>query len=107
MIDEGARADRPGDLGGHRRAHPGPLGVTVRRTARLVGPELTQRLEAAVATFASAIHDAQPGRIDHLDDELATYLTALRDAAGAARSAIDPAPRIPAAAAARSSRSPH
>jgi len=81
---------------------PGPLGVTVRRTARLVGPELTQRLEAAVATFASAIHDAQPGRIDHIDDELATYLTALRDAAGAARSAIDPAPKDPAAAAARS-----
>ena len=80
---------------------PGPLGVTVRRTARLVGPELTQRLEAAVATFASAIHDAQPGRIDHLDDELATYLTALRDAAAAARSAIDPAPKDPAAAAAR------
>ena len=81
---------------------PGPLGVTVRRTARLVGPEPTQRLEAAVATFASAIHDAQPGRIDHIDDELATYLTALRDAAGAARSAIDPAPKDPAAAAARS-----
>lgn len=81
---------------------PGPLGVTVRRTARLIGPELTQRLEAAVATFVSAIHDAQPGRIDQLDDELATYLTALRDAAGAARSAIDPAPKDPAAAAARS-----
>ena len=80
---------------------PGPLGVTVRRTARLVGPEPTQRLEAAVATFASAIHDGQPGRIDHLDDELATYLTALRDAAAAARSAIDPAPKDPAAAAAR------
>ena len=80
---------------------PGPLGVTVRRVARLVGPELTGRLEAAVTTFSSAIHDAQPGRIDYLDDELATYLTALRDAAVAARSAIDPAPKDPAAAAAR------
>jgi ATP-dependent DNA helicase DinG len=80
---------------------PAPLGVTVRRTARLVGPELTQRLEAAVTTFASAIHDAQPGRIDVLDDELRTYLTALRDAAGAARSAINPAPGDPKAAAAR------
>ena len=81
---------------------PGPLGVALRRLARLVGPELRQRMEAAVATFSSSIHDAQPGRIDHLDDEMATYLTALRDAASAARSAIDPSPRDPAAAAARS-----
>ncbi len=65
------------------------LGVAARRITRLVAPELTQRLEAASATFASTIHDATPGRIDHLDDELATYLTALRDAASAARSAID------------------
>ncbi|MDX6502282.1 MAG: ATP-dependent helicase DinG [Blastocatellia bacterium] len=65
------------------------LGVAARRIARLVGPELVQRLEAASATFSSAIHDAQPGRIDYLDDELATYLTALRDAASAARSAIE------------------
>jgi ATP-dependent DNA helicase DinG len=65
------------------------LGVATRRIARLVGPELTQRLEAATANLAAAIHDAPPGRIDRLDDELATYLTALRDAAGAARSAID------------------
>jgi ATP-dependent DNA helicase DinG len=65
------------------------LGVAARRVTRLVGPELIERLEASSATFASAIHDARPGRIDHLDDELATYLTALRDAAGAARSAID------------------
>jgi ATP-dependent DNA helicase DinG len=80
---------------------PGPLGVAVRRAARLVGPELTQRLEASVATFASAIHDAEPGRIDFLDAELGTYLTALRDAAAAARSAIDPKPADPQAAAAR------
>jgi ATP-dependent DNA helicase DinG len=65
------------------------LGVAARRIARLVGPELVQRLEAASATFSSAIHDAAPGRIDYLDDELATYLTALRDAASAARSAIE------------------
>jgi ATP-dependent DNA helicase DinG len=65
------------------------LGVASRRIARLVEPELIQRLDATSATFASAIHDATPGRIDHLDDELATYLTALRDAASAARSAID------------------
>ena len=51
--------------------------------------ELIQRLEATTANFAAAIHDATPGRIDHLDDEMATYLTALRDVATAARSAIE------------------
>ncbi len=80
---------------------PGPLGVTLRRVARLVGPELTQRLEASIATFSSAIHDAEPGRIDFLDADLGTYLSALRDAAAAARAAIDPAPKDPKAAAAR------
>ena len=61
----------------------------MRTLGRLVDPELTQRLEATSANFAAAIHDAAPGRIDHLDNELATYLTALRDVAAAARSAID------------------
>jgi ATP-dependent DNA helicase DinG len=65
------------------------LGVASRRIARLVGPELTQRLEAASATFSSAIHDGTPGRIDYLGDEMSSYLAGLRDAAGAARSAID------------------
>jgi ATP-dependent DNA helicase DinG len=65
------------------------LGVVSRRITRLVDPELTQRLEATTANFAAAIHEATPGRVDHLDDELATYLTALRDVAAAARSAID------------------
>lgn len=80
---------------------PAPLGVAIRRIARLVRPELAQRMEAAAATFSSAIHDAQPGRLDRLDEELTTYLTALRDAASAARGDIDPAPRDPKAAAAR------
>jgi ATP-dependent DNA helicase DinG len=65
------------------------LGVAARRVSRLVSPELTDRLEAASTTLTSAIHDATPGRIDRLDDELATYLSALRDAASAARSAIE------------------
>ncbi len=65
------------------------LGVASRRITRLVDPELTQRLDATSATFTAAIHDAQPGRIDYLDDEMTTYLTALRDAAGAAQSAIN------------------
>ncbi|MEO6793388.1 MAG: ATP-dependent DNA helicase [Mycobacterium sp.] len=77
------------------------LGVAVRRVTRLVSPELVQRLDAASLTFGSAIHDGTPGRMDHLDDELATYLAALRDAAGAVRSAIDTAPADPKAAAAR------
>jgi ATP-dependent DNA helicase DinG len=80
---------------------PAPLGVATRRIARLVSPQLAQRMEAAVATFSSAIHDAQPGRLDYLDDELGTYLTALRDAATAARGDIDPSPKDPKAAAAR------
>jgi ATP-dependent DNA helicase DinG len=65
------------------------LGVAARRIGRLVEPELLQRLEAATANFASLLHDGTPGRIDRLDEELATYLTALRDVATAARSAID------------------
>lgn len=65
------------------------LGVAARRIARLVDPELVQRMEATTANFASLIHDGTPGRIDRLDDELATYLTALRDVSTAARSAID------------------
>ena len=80
---------------------PAPLGVATRRIARLVSPELSQRMEAAVATFSAAIHDTAPGRMDDLDEELATYLTTLRDAATAARSGIDPAPADPKAAAAR------
>ena len=80
---------------------PAPLGVALRRITRLVSPELSQRMEAAVATFSSAIHDAEPGRMDYLDAELATYLTALRDAANSARADIDPSPRDPKAAAAR------
>ena len=50
------------------------LGAANRRVARLVEPELAQRLEAATATFSSAIHDATPGRIDRLDDDMTTYL---------------------------------
>ncbi len=65
------------------------LGVASRRTTRLVDPELTRRLDATSATFTAAIHDSQPGRIDYLDEEMTTYLTALRDVAGAARSAIE------------------
>ncbi|MDQ2626628.1 MAG: ATP-dependent DNA helicase [Actinomycetota bacterium] len=77
------------------------LSIAVRRITRLVSPELVQRLDAASLTFGSAIHDGAPGRMDYLDDELATYLAALRDAAGAVRSAIDTAPSDPRAAAAR------
>ena len=77
------------------------LGVAHRRVGRLIDPELAERLEATTAVLSSAIHDATPGRIDVLDDEMATYLTALRDAANKARSAIDTAPSDPQAASAR------
>lgn len=77
------------------------LGAAHRRAARLIDQELAQRLEAATATLSSAIHDTEPGRIDVLDDELETYLVAVRDAAHRARSAIDTAPTDPKAASAR------
>ena len=77
------------------------MGVALRRAARLVDPELAQRLEASTATLTSAIHDTEAGRIDHLDDELATYLVAVRDAASRVRAAIDTAPGDPRAASAR------
>ena len=77
------------------------MGVAHRRSARLVDQELAQRLEAATATLSSAIHDAPPGRIDALDEELTTYLTAVRDAASRVRSAIDTSPSDPKAASAR------
>jgi ATP-dependent DNA helicase DinG len=77
------------------------LSAAFRRAARLVEPELAQRLDATTATFISAIHDGTPGRIDRLDDDMTTYLTALRDAASRARSAIDTSPSDPRAASAR------
>ena len=77
------------------------LGVAQRRAARVVPAELAQRLDAAAATLASAIFEAQPGRIDVLDDELATHVTAVRDAASAARTAIDTASSDPKSASAR------
>ena len=77
------------------------LGIASRRITRLVEPELMQRWERASANFTMAIQNATAGRIDHLDDELATHLTALRDAASAARSVIDKAAADTKAAAAR------
>jgi ATP-dependent DNA helicase DinG len=75
------------------------LGVAARRISRLVPPELVQRLEATTANFAAVIHDGTPGRLDRLDDDMATYLTALRDVAAAARSAIGTASDAKAASA--------
>jgi ATP-dependent DNA helicase DinG len=77
------------------------LGMALRRSARLVDPETAERFEASVATFTSALYDWEPGRKDVLDEEMATYLTALRDAADRVRTAVDTAPTDPKAAAAR------
>ncbi|MBN3509671.1 ATP-dependent DNA helicase [Mycolicibacterium septicum] len=77
------------------------MAVAHRRMARLVDDELAQRFEAAVATLSSMLHELDAGRIDVLDEELGTYLTALRDAANAARTAIDTTPSDPQAASAR------
>lgn len=64
------------------------LTVTIRRIGRLVSPETASRFEASSATFSSLIHDSRPGTIDRADEETVTYLTALRDAAAAARTEI-------------------
>ncbi|BBU21867.1 ATP-dependent helicase [Mycobacterium xenopi] len=77
------------------------LGIVHRRASRLIDSELAERLQAATTIVSSAIHDAVPGRIDRIDDQMATHLTALRDAANKARAAIDTAPGDPKAAAAR------
>lgn len=77
------------------------LGMADRRSTRLVDEELAERFEASIANFTSLIYDLEPGRKDVLDEELATYLTALRDSADRVRSAIDTAPADPKAAAAR------
>jgi len=77
------------------------LGVAQRRAGRLIEPEVAERLDAAAATFSSALHDGSPGRKDALDDEMATYLTVLRDAADKVRTSIDTAPADPKVAAAR------
>jgi ATP-dependent DNA helicase DinG len=80
---------------------PAALGAAPRRIGRLIDPELVQRFETAANALTAAIQTATPGRIDYLDDQLATHLTALRDAANAARSAVDTSPSDPKAASAR------
>ncbi|EUA56347.1 ATP-dependent helicase DinG domain protein [Mycobacterium xenopi 4042] len=50
----------------------------------MIDSELAERLQAATTIVSSAIHDAVPGRIDRIDDQMATHLTALRDAANKA-----------------------
>ncbi|MCH9701823.1 MAG: ATP-dependent DNA helicase [Actinomycetia bacterium] len=77
------------------------LGIATRRAARIVGTDIAQRLEAAAATFSSAIFDARGGRIDVLDADMASHLNVLRDAAGRARTAVDTAPNDPKTASAR------
>jgi ATP-dependent DNA helicase DinG len=62
---------------------------------------LAQRFETTSSTLTAVIENSMPGRIDYLADELATHLTALRDAANAARSAIDTSPSDPKAASVR------
>ena len=80
---------------------PTSMGVAHRRAARLVDAELAERLEASIATLSSMLYDVPAGRLDVLDEELATYLTAVRDSANTVRMAIDTTPSDPQAAAAR------
>ncbi len=75
-----------------------PLTVAARRIARLVESELAERFDAAAAALTSAIRDAAPGRIDHLDDAIAAHVASLRDAATAARRAVPATSGDPAVA---------
>jgi ATP-dependent DNA helicase DinG len=79
-----------------------PLAIAGRRIARLVRSESAERFDSAANEFTSAIRDAAPGRIDHLDDGLAAHLAVLRDATTAARRDVPIASSDPKAAAARS-----
>jgi ATP-dependent DNA helicase DinG len=79
-----------------------PLTIAGRRITRLVETELVERFDEAVTTISSTIRDAGPGRIDHLDDVLASNVAALRDAAAAARRAVPSTAADPRAGAARS-----
>jgi ATP-dependent DNA helicase DinG len=67
---------------------PTPLAVAARRIGRLVEPELVERFEAAGTALSSAIREAPPGRIDHLDSGLGALLVAVRDATLGARRAV-------------------
>ena len=75
-----------------------PLTVAARRIARLVESELAERFDAAATALTSAIRDAAPGRIDHLDDAIAAHVASLRDAATAARRAVPATSGDPAVA---------
>ncbi|MEW5811971.1 MAG: ATP-dependent DNA helicase [Actinomycetota bacterium] len=77
------------------------LGVAQRRATRVIDAELAERFEAASATLTSALFDARPGRIDVLDEELASYLSVLRDSASRARTAVETAPNDPKTTTAR------
>lgn len=81
---------------------PTTLAVAARRIARLVEPELAERFDAASTALTSTIADSAPGRVDQLDDAVATHLAALRDAATAARRAVPATSSDPRASAARS-----
>ncbi|MGE5697159.1 MAG: ATP-dependent DNA helicase [Candidatus Sericytochromatia bacterium] len=81
---------------------PTTLAVAGRRIARLVEPELAERFDAASTALTSTIADSAPGRVDQLDDAVATHLAALRDAATAARRAVPATSSDPRASAARS-----
>jgi ATP-dependent DNA helicase DinG len=57
--------------------------AAVRRCGRMAGEDLTDRLRAAAEGLALALTDTPPGRMDVLDEQLATALASVRDAAAA------------------------
>jgi ATP-dependent DNA helicase DinG len=79
-----------------------PLSIAGRRITRLVDTEFVERFDDAAAALTATIRDAPAGRIDHLDEVLASNVAALRDAAAAARRAVPSTAADPRAGAARS-----
>ncbi|MFC3999180.1 ATP-dependent DNA helicase [Nocardiopsis sediminis] len=65
-----------------------PVGIAAKRASRLCEAGLTERLSEAGEGLALMFTDADPGRIDHLPDPLATAVAAVRDSAHACLTAV-------------------
>ncbi|GLU48001.1 ATP-dependent DNA helicase DinG [Nocardiopsis ansamitocini] len=64
--------------------------LAVKRATRLCDIELTERLSETADGLAMLFTDADPGRLDHIPDALATAVAAVRDAAHGCVTAIGP-----------------
>lgn len=62
--------------------------TAAKRAGRLVEPDTAERLEEAADGLALMVADAEPGRLDHLDEGLAGAVAVVRDAAHACITAV-------------------